>query len=231
MYLFGPLVALVCSRFRFSKPRPDFFFGFFWEESRARVSPHGVADAGAIILIPRWTRRSFLTCAVNKPIHIECSAFRASICVASVAPHKCPPLPRLARKRETLTAPLAAGVCKIVSNGFLILRKTFENNYSNGRLSVGSVNPRRSTQAGTQWRDPCWISMVSPSQPVCHTCCLLKRGRQEKKTKDFFFSEREAEGRDLPPLLEVVIRGIYENVKGNGSFISEKDFRMRLAGS
>lgn len=45
---------------------------------------------------------------------------------------------------------------------------------------------------------------------VCHSGCLLKRG--EKKNKAF--SQREAEGRDLRQLLEVVTRGIYENVKG-----------------
>lgn len=42
-----------------------------------------------------------------------------------------------------------------------------------------------------------------------HSGCLLKR-RGENKA----FSQREAERRDLRQLLEVVIRGIYENVKG-----------------
>lgn len=46
---------------------------------------------------------------------------------------------------------------------------------------------------------------------VCHSGCLLKRG-EEKKNKAF--SQCEAEGRDLRQLLEVVIHGIYENVKG-----------------
>lgn len=45
------------------------------------------------------------------------------------------------------------------------------------------------------------------------------------------FSEREAERRDLPQLLEVVIHGISENVKGTAPLSLKKYFRMRLAGS
>lgn len=46
---------------------------------------------------------------------------------------------------------------------------------------------------------------------VCHSCCLLKG---ERGGGGEAFSEREAERRDLPQLLEVVIHGISENVKG-----------------
>lgn len=54
---------------------------------------------------------------------------------------------------------------------------------------------------------------------VCHSCCLLKGGGRRKKKA---FSEREAERRDLPQLLEVVIHGISENVKGTAPLSLKK---------
>lgn len=49
---------------------------------------------------------------------------------------------------------------------------------------------------------------------VCHSRFLLKGGEA--------FSEREAERRDLPQLLEVVIHGISENVKGTAPLSLKK---------
>lgn len=52
------------------------------------------------------------------------------------------------------------------------------------------------------------------SRPRCGLSLLLPFERREGGRGGEAFSEREAERRDLPQLLEVVIHGISENVKG-----------------
>lgn len=122
--------------------------------------------SGAVMFNPRWTQRSLSTCAANEPINVECflrfsvscaCVLRRILAWVSVASHKCLPLDRRVHKHRlerththtqtTLPPPYfpplhsSPSEFGIVSNGILILRKTFENNYSNGCLPVASCNP------------------------------------------------------------------------------------------
>lgn len=117
----------------------------------------------------------------------------------------------------------------------MILKKTFENNYSNGRLPVESRNPATEHSSGCLAARPFQISKGRKARPtfetlkrlnraaVCHSCCLLKGERGGGGA----FSDCEAERRDLPPLLEVVIHGIFENVKGTAPLSPRKTLGRR----
>lgn len=71
----------------------------------------------------------------------------------SVALHKCLPLDKHTRRNFNSPRARREQVCRIESNGILILRKTFENNYSNGCLPVESRNPtvKHSSKHSAAW--------------------------------------------------------------------------------
>lgn len=101
----------------------------------------------------------------------------------------------------------------IVSNGILILRKTFENNYSNGCLPVASRNPTvealKQTLGGVTpppTSELAWgggeLAALAFEMLNCLDCSLVchsqaafeRKGEKEKKG----FSEHEAGRTDSP---------------------------------